>query len=53
VLKPALKEGEDFLLVDEFVWDWIKGKFGCCKLYTNPIIKNSEKEATGAHILKN
>lgn len=29
VLKPALKEGEDFLLVDEFVWECIIGRFGC------------------------
>lgn len=29
VLKPNLKEGEDFLLVDEFVWDVIMKRFGC------------------------
>jgi hypothetical protein len=29
VLKPSLKEGEDFLLVDEFVWECIVGRFKC------------------------
>ena len=29
VLKPGLKEGTDFLLVDEFLWDFLKKRYSC------------------------
>jgi len=27
LMKPGLKEGEDFMVVDEFVWDYVKSRY--------------------------
>lgn len=47
VLKPGLKEGTDFMLVDEFLWNYLKSRYNCKKdeeIKRLGIIVNDETE---------